>query len=74
MGKINMTKCKYQKGASKYKYVRLWVSPKGEKIWVAMICGVTRQFNTEREAAIYIDKALIRMGKEPINIMVRKQI
>ncbi len=74
MARIDIWRCKYQKKSSKYKYVSQWISGKGEIIWVAMICKTTKPFDTEREAAIYVDKALIGMGKEPVNIMVRRQV
>ena len=31
--------------------------------------NVSRQFATEREAALFVDKVLISMGKEPVNIL-----
>ncbi len=32
-----------------------------------------KRFETEREAALFVDKALISFNKEPINILKRKQ-
>lgn len=32
-----------------------------------------KSFKTERDAALFVDKALISFNKEPINILKRKQ-
>ncbi len=57
---------------SKYKYVKyLEVNDKG--YWALNYPGVSKiSYPTEREAAIAIDKYLIKKGKEPVNILVRK--
>jgi len=40
--------------------------------WYINIHGVSRsKFDTEREAAIAVDKLLIGRGKEPVNILTR---
>ncbi len=61
-------------GGSKYKYVRE-VLIRGRRKWYARVqkfgYGVVR--NTEREAALCVDMCLINNGKEPLNILVRKE-
>lgn len=62
------------KGSEKYKYVDLHrIDDKWEK-WkgAAGKNGNGKYFDTEREAALYVDKQLIEQGKEPVNILVRK--
>lgn len=59
---------------SKYKYVQgiLTISLNKTK-WVVNIKGVGRNgFETEREAALAVDKYLISKGKEPVNILKPK--
>lgn len=59
-------------GKSKYKYVVLeWDSTEKER-WIMSIYGNRKPFDTERQAAIAVDKKLIERGKEPVNILVRK--
>lgn len=58
-------------GKSKYKYVSQ-IDTAGKIWWRGAIYGSGKNFKTEREAAIYIDKRLIEKGKEPVNILVRK--
>lgn len=56
-----------------YKYVELHRFGKKE-MWKGA-ASKTRNgkcFDTEREAAIYVDKQLLEQGKEPVNILVRK--
>lgn len=59
----------FYKGKSKaYKYVGKMMSIKGEIKWL----GFSRKlFNTEKEAALYVDRKLIAMKKEPVNILKR---
>lgn len=65
----------YKKGyKSKYKYVVLEWDSKGNEKWIAGIFGNRKPYNTEREAAIAVDKRLIEKGKEPVNILVRKSV
>lgn len=57
---------------SKYKYVR-FLDVNDFKYWAIFYPGVTHKcYQTEREAAIAIDKILISKGKEPVNILKRK--
>jgi len=63
----------YIKGGSKYKYVQKLRDPNGNYHWVFRIMGGTAvECESEREAALRVDKALIGKGKEPVNILVRK--
>ena len=54
---------------SKYKYVN--IEPNNGRVYYRI--GVPnyskKRFNTEREAAIAVDKILIEQGKEPVNIL-----
>jgi len=44
----------------------------GKKNWHITINGYSRElFKTEKEAAIAVDKILIKKGKEPVNILKR---
>jgi len=57
--------------ASKYKYVSKYQGERGMIRWQCNYkCGI--RYDTEREAAIAVDKRLIAEGKDPINILVRK--
>jgi len=59
-------------GKSKYKYVSLEWDSNGKERWIMSIYGNRKPFDTERQAAIAVDKKLIEKGKEPVNILVRK--
>jgi hypothetical protein len=59
-------------GKSKYKYVSLEWDSNGKERWIINIQGNRKPFDTEREAAIAVDKKLISIGKEPVNILIRK--
>ena len=65
---------KYQKKSSKYKYVGKYICEKGVVKWRTMISTTGFSFDTEREAAMCVDKILIARGKEPVNILVRKSV
>jgi hypothetical protein len=58
--------------SSQYKYIKKceW----NDKVyWQLNYPNVSMKgYDTEREAAIAIDKILISKGKEPVNILVRK--
>jgi hypothetical protein len=56
-----------------YKGVQLKTTKEGEERWVArMKNGNSRSFDTEREAAIAVDKSYIMAGLEPPNILKKK--
>ena len=59
---------------SKYKGVQGVMFGGSENIlWSARICGTAeRGYKTEREAAKAVDIILIKNGREPVNILVRK--
>jgi hypothetical protein len=59
-------------GKSKYRYVKkLMVNDK--VYWILSLTGVSQKcYETEREAALVVDKYLINKGKEPVNILKRK--
>lgn len=55
-----------------YKYV--YQRRKGLRIiWSGEILGRSKWFDTEREAALFVDKVLIENGKSPVNILKLKQ-
>lgn len=57
---------------SKYRYVEI-VDVSDKIYYRVSMKGISKDsFNTEREAAIAADKLLIKNGKEPVNILVRK--
>lgn len=58
---------KYVEG-SKYKYVSKYKL--GDKFkYQTVICGIRKWFDSEREAALYVDNVLIDKGKNPVNIL-----
>jgi len=54
---------------STYKYVAQMLRGGITTIYSACILGKSKSFDTEREAAIYVDKVLILAGKKPVNIL-----
>lgn len=61
---------KYTK--SKYKYVQN-LNTNDKDYWTVNIKGVAKpKFETEREAAIAVDKYFISRGKSPVNILKPK--
>lgn len=63
---------KYVERSKTYKYV--CQRRKGERIiWYGRILGRQKWFDTEREAALFVDKVLIENGKNPVNILKLKQ-
>ena len=60
---------------SEYKHVAS-INTSSAQRWYVNMKGVGRnKFDTEREAAIAVDKLLIGRGKEPVNVLTRaKQI
>jgi hypothetical protein len=57
---------------SKYKYVYIYRTDSGGLIYQAKVGLKQKMFYSEREAALFVDKALIEKEKEPINILIRK--
>lgn len=60
-------------GGSKYQYVGKY--SKGEVVkWTIRIPGVCRirAFDFERQAALAVDKELIKAGRQPVNILKPK--
>ncbi len=60
---------------SKFKHVLGITTNTSDKVkWRIHIKGVgCNLFETERQAALAVDKYLISIGKEPVNILVRKE-
>ena len=64
---------KYLGKSTLYKHVYLKQDPKTRNIvYVCMLHRISKMFLTEREAALCADKILLRLGKEPVNILKRK--
>jgi len=52
-------------------YVTIFKNYKLQLVYNAQVKSKSRVFLNERDAAIYADKLLIMMGKEPVNILKR---
>jgi len=64
----------YIKNASKYKYVYKFLDASGGAHWVFKFANTRHvECDTERDAALRVDKALIGKGKNPVNILKPKQ-
>jgi len=61
----------WEKGKSKYKYVLKFRDTQMTIRWSCNLPKYKHTFDTEREAAIAVDKELIKRGKEPVNILKR---
>ena len=59
--------------SSNYKNVQKVIHKDGTVRWEAKLPRTAKIFDTEREAALCIDKNLISRDKEPVNILKRKQ-
>lgn len=77
---------KPKRNASGYLYVYPHVIYSGKKChldrkadlpWMGKITiggtNIHKEFATEREAALWVDRQLIRLGRPPVNILVPKQ-
>ena len=54
---------------SQYKYVQNLIQD-GKDYWTISLPGVSKiSFPSERDAAIAVDKILIKNGKQPVNIL-----
>ena len=61
----------YIENSKVYKYVSKYKM--GAKIlWLGKVLRTGKTFDTEREAALYVDKVLLNKGKKPVNILVAK--
>ena len=61
--------------SKQYKHVRKLISQdsvNATKLWQGSICNGSRLFDTEKEAAKWVDLKLISKGREPVNILRRK--
>jgi len=73
--------CYYDKSRkSKYKYVGAWIK-NGTKIWRAHLSNQhfptleyswSAIFESERKAALEVDKKMLSIGREPVNILKRQ--
>ncbi len=61
---------------SKYKGVSLLECSRKvyTKVWRGNLGKKQKYFETEKEAAKWVDLRLIEQGKEPVNVLVRKEI
>jgi hypothetical protein len=55
-----------------YKYVTKAIDMNGKIYWRFRFGNTSKFYDTEKEAGIAADKFLISMGKEPVNILVRR--
>ena len=63
----------YIGGSEKFKYVMVYKCNKTNKIYFRTnVVGMRRDYETERECAIAVDKCLIKQGKSPVNILKAK--
>jgi hypothetical protein len=62
---------KYLESSIIYKYVTKHESNK-QIFWIGRVLGKSKSFETEREAALYVDKVLLTEGKKAVNILVPK--
>jgi len=63
---------KYIRKSENYKYVYLYLQKDGKERWEAKIFNIGKCYDTEKEAAIEVDRKLIEKGKKPINILIPK--
>jgi hypothetical protein len=59
---------KYIDSSDRFKYVSLRQTGK-RKWWWGQVLGRGKAFNTEREAAVYVDVVLIKNKRKPVNIL-----
>lgn len=71
MNALNNISKTIKKKSNIYKHVNLHYLKNGD-IKYSSALGSGKYLNTEREAALAVDKYLIKQGKEPINILKRK--
>lgn len=55
--------------SSKYKYVYGRVLSGTRISWFIRLDGYNKSFKKERDAALNVDKILISLGKQPLNIL-----
>jgi hypothetical protein len=63
---------KYLGTSNKYSYVCKYEDRHGNILWQGKRFNNGKFVETERGAALNVDKELLSKGKEPINILVRK--
>jgi len=66
------TQLKFICKSKKYKSVNLYIQKDGKERWRVERCRNGAYYDTEREAAIEVDKKLIEKGKKPVNILIPK--
>jgi hypothetical protein len=60
------------RGGSRYKHVQKRVDPNGVVRWFSKLSyRSSKEYPSEREAAIAVDRTLISDGKDPVNILKR---
>jgi len=63
---------KYLGTSDKYSYVCKYEDRHGNILWQGKRYKNAPMVDSERKAAINVDKQLLAKGKEPINVLVRK--
>lgn len=56
-------------GKTKYKYVSEMLTKGKKQCFRANVLNKSKFFETDKEAAIYVDTQLILAGKKPVNIL-----
>lgn len=59
-------------GKSIYKYVQKQTQNGIDKYCITYPKTTRKQYGTEKEAGIAIDKILISLGKQPVNVLIKK--
>lgn len=70
---VRSTRLKIVGESKKYKHVRIVSDSTMREFWQTNCMNELKEFMTEREAAIEVDKILIKSGKEPVNILKAKK-
>jgi hypothetical protein len=68
-----ITNNRYLGKSKKYKNVCSYQHSTNEILFFGNVCGQRKHgFKDERKCALWVDTQLIRKGKEPVNILVKK--
>ena len=71
MSKMSLKKhiCKSENFKHVYKYMDVYTK---EEVWRGLVLKTSKNFKTEREAAVYVDTVLLNRGKKAVNILKAK--
>lgn len=68
---LKSTRLKRVRKSNKYKYISLYITKDGVEKWGVKAMGNNKYFDNERDAAIEVDKRLIKINREPVNLLKR---